>query len=252
MVDLKHNIRLNYIPTLLVWSIFFSFYTIQAQPTKPLSFIKVGLGAQQPFLDLAKDYGSNLNLNASVGLKWNKHWISGIGFEYLFGTTVKQDVLYALRNDVGYVTNNEGYPADVRITQRGFQVYFKWGYQGNLFSDHVFWVFSPAVTYLEHQVYLYDVEKKVVALQNESIKGYDRLCNGLGIRNELGIMYLSKNRLSNFYIGFDATFAWTKNQRRFAYGIGELPHSTRRDALAGIRCSWILPLYTSAEHSFYK
>ena len=26
MVDLKHNIRLNYIPTLLVWSIFFSFY----------------------------------------------------------------------------------------------------------------------------------------------------------------------------------------------------------------------------------
>lgn len=225
---------------------------IYAQHQNILPLIHVGMGAQQPHLDLAKDYGSNLNFNISADQKWNRNWITGLGFEYLYGTQVKQDVLSALRNDVGYITNNAGYPADVRVSERGFQVYLKCGYFFKLQSEHLFWIFTPAITYLEHQVYLYDVEKNIVALQHESIKGYDRLCKGLGLRTETGILYLSKNRLSNFYIGFDASYAWTKNQRRFAYGIGVLPQTTRKDLLTGLKLSWILPIFVSAEHSFYN
>ena len=222
-----------------------------AQNPRCLPYVQMGLGAQVPGMDLAKDYGSNMQVSASFDQRWNGFWLSGMGFDYFYGATVKNDVLLALRNDQGQITNNEGYPSDIRVTERGFQWYAKGGIVKSINQNGWNWLLCGGMGYLEHQVYLYDTEKKVVALQNESMKGYDRLCNGMLFRAETGVLYLSKNRYSNFYIGCDAAFALTRSRRRFAYGYGSLATGLRKDFLSGFKLCWILPLQSHVNHTYF-
>jgi hypothetical protein len=215
--------------------------------------VAIHLGAHLPGGDLAQRYGGDLNLGASFMFKTKKNWIFGVESNYFFGRNVKIDVLSQMRSEDGRVIDNEGYPADLRVTERGFGIHpvvgkiFKW-LSANPNSGLMV---TAGAGYLQHKVKLYDAQHKIAAVRNDLAYGYDRLTAGFSTSQFIGYLFLGENRLTNFYFGLEFYQAFTRSVRKLNYDTG-LPDTQRRlDLLFGVRAGWILPLYKRKPYDYY-
>ncbi len=219
--------------------------------TVPL--VAVHLSAQLPYGDMASRYGTNLNAGGSFLIKTSSNWLFGLESGYLFGRNVKEDVTSQMKNDQGFIIDNEGFPADLRITQRGITF--------QLVGGRVFKFLSVnpnsgpllmlGAGFMQHHIKLYDAQQRIAAVEGDLVKGYDRLSAGFCLSQFVGYLYLSKNRYANFYAGLEFYHGFTRSVRGFNYDKG-LPDTSRRmDGLAGFRFGWILPLYKKKPNEFY-
>ena len=234
--------------------IFMSFLG-KAQIDSALAIPLVGIfgGAQIPSGDMAKRFGNNLTAGGAFMYKTKKNWIFGIESNYMFGRKVKEDVTIQLKNSDGFVVDNEGYPADLRVTERGLGL--------RLLGGKVFKVLNAnpnsglMVTigfgYLQHKINLYDAQQKIAAIKGDRKYGYDRLTAGVSISQFVGYLFLSENRLLNFYFGFESSQTFSKSLRKLNYDTGLPDTKQRLDVLSGLRFGWVLPLYKKTPNDFY-
>jgi hypothetical protein len=224
---------------------------IDSAMTVPL--VGINFGGQIPFGDLVQRFGPNLRAGGSFLLKTKKNWVVGVDAFYMFGKNVKEDVLTQLKTPQGYITDNEGYPADLRVTERGVGVHLIFGRVFKLRGQNPNsgFIVTCGVGYLQHKINLYDAQRRVAAVYGDLGKGYDRLSGGLSLSQFIGYLYLSENRLLNFYIGFESSQTFASSFRKLNYDTG-LPDTKRRfDGLAGFRVGWILPLYKRKPNEYY-
>ncbi len=215
--------------------------------------ISVHFSGQKPYGDLADRFGENLNVGGGFLFKHKKTWTLGLDGSYFFSKKVKEDVLGNLKNADGFVIDNEGFPADLRITERGFNAYLvvgkvfpKLGHNPNSGLTTNF-----GFGYLQHKIKLYDAQQKIAAVKGDLKKGYDRLSGGYSMYQFIGYLFLSDNRLINFVVGFEFYEAWTKSFRGFNYDTGMPDTKSRLDYLIGFRVGWVLPLYKRGPQRFY-
>jgi hypothetical protein len=218
-----------------------------------IPFIGVHFGGQLPGGDLVKRFGPNLNAGGQFCFKTSRNWVFGIESNYFFGSEVKEDVMAQLKTRDGYVIDNSGQPADLRITERGFGIH--------LFIGKVLPVLNPnpnsglllsaGAGYMQHKINLYDAQQKIAALQGNLVYGYDRLSLGYSFTQFVGFLYLSENRLANFYIGIEFYEGLTRSARELNYDTGLPDTRLRTDILTGLRAGWILPLYKKRPNEFY-
>ena len=229
-----------------------------AQSVKDSCFriLMVGIhfSGQLPKYDLANRFGPNLSAGASFSWKTKHNLLYSVEGSYFFGNNVKEDVVASMRNDKGKITDNEGYPADLRLTERGWNIYANVGYVisklGNNPNSGVFFTIGGGWT--QHKIKLYDANQKIAAVKGDLKKGYDRLSGGFGLTQFIGYKYISNNRLANCYFGFEFYEASTKSLREFNYDTG-LPDTQKRfDVLMGFRFGWILPLYKRTKDFYYN
>lgn len=225
----------------------------QTDSTVMVSLVGIHVSGQMPFEDLAKRFGPNLNAGGSYMLKTKKNWIFGIESGYMFGRNVKEDVTTQLKNSEGTITDNEGYPADLRITERGLGVHMFVGRVFNLASANTNsgLMVNIGGGYLQHKINLYDAQQKIAAVKGTLRYGYDRLSAGFSLTQFVGYLFLSNNRLLNFYGGFEFYEAFTKSVRKINYDTGLRDTRQRMDVLGGVRIGWILPLYKKAPNDYY-
>lgn len=246
----------NRIYTVLAILLIFGFQT-NAQSVKDSAFrilmVGVHFSGQIPQQDLAKRFGPNFSAGGTFTWKTKHNILFGVEGSYFFGNKVKEDVVSSLRNTEGFIVDNEGYPADLRLTERGWNFY---GNVGMLFSklghnpnSGVF--FTLGAGYMQHKVKLYDANQKIAAVKGDLKKGYDRLSGGFGLTQFVGYHYLSQNRLVNFNIGLEFYEAFTQSYRGFNYDTGLNDTQKRLDILMGIRFGWILPLYKRTKDFYY-
>jgi hypothetical protein len=238
--------------------IFFLFTTaVSAQlisdTCKNVPMITVNFSGQKPYGDLADRFGENLSIGGSFLFKHRKTWIVGAEGAYFFGKNVREDVIAQMKTSESFVIDNEGFPADLRVTERGFNAYV---IIGKVFPKLGTNPNSGLVTnfgfgYLQHKIKLYDAGQKVAAVKGDLAKGYDRLSGGFAMQQFIGYMYLSNNRLVNVIAGFEFHEAFTKSYRGFNYDTGLTDTKQRTDLLIGIRLSWILPLYRRVQDFYY-
>lgn len=240
---------------------FFSFFlftsSFKAQSVKDTCFrillTGVHISGQLPQADLAKRYGANLSVGADFIWKTKKNFLFGVEGSYFFGKNVREDVISSLKNSDGFVTDNEGYPADLRLTERGWNFYAN---VGKLFSKlghnpNSGLMITVGAGYMQHKVKLYDADKTIAAVKGDLAKGYDRLSGGFGLTQFIGYQYLSNNRLANFNVGFEFYEGFTKSYRGFNYNTGLEDNAKRLDILTGLRFTWILPLYKRTKDYYY-
>ena len=231
---------------------FFSFCQIDS--TKlfvPLASIH--LGGHIPGGDLADRFGPDLNAGASFMIKTKRNWLYGVESNYFFGRNVKENVLTQLKNSDGQITDNEGFPADLRVTERGLGIHLTVGKIFKFLSpnSNSGFMVSAGAGYLQHKIKLYDAQRKIAAVKGDLAYGYDRLSSGLSLTQFIGYMYLSDNRLLNLYFGLETYQAFTQSVRKLNYDTG-LPDTKKRlDMLYGLRFGWILPLYKKKPSEFY-
>lgn len=229
----------------------------KAQSVKDSSFrilmVGVHFGGQVPLGDLQKRFGENLNAGANFVWKTKRNILFGVEGSYFFGSNVKEDVLSNLRTDDGHITDNEGYPADLRVTERGWNFYANAGYLINKLGHNpnsgVFVTVGAGWT--QHKVKLYDTNKKIAAINGDLKKGYDRLTGGFGLSQFIGYKYMGNTRLVNFYAGFEFYEAFTKSLRGYNFDTGLFDNKQRMDILVGFRFGWILPLYKRTKDMYY-
>ena len=239
---------------LFIVLLFFCFsVNAQIDSSNKLHIIGIHLGGQIPGGNLVNRFGPNLDVGITYLFKTKKEWIFGIESNYIYSNNVKEDILKQLKNDEGNVTNNLGYPADVRLTQRGLGIHLITGRVFKIFKNHQNSgiMINIGVGYLQHKINIYDAEQKIAALQGDLIFGYDRLSLGLSFSQFIGYLHLSKNRLSNFYFGLSMYEAFTRNIRQINYDTGSSDSKQSLDLINGFRFGWILPLYNKKPNDFY-
>lgn len=224
---------------------------IDSALTIPL--VGIHIGGQLPFGDMADRFGPNLDAGGMFMLKTKKNWIVGIESNYFFGRNVKENVLSQLTNSDGFMIDNEGYPADIRVTERGLGIHL---FGGRLFklasaNPNSGLIITAGAGYMHHKIKLYDAQQKIAAFKGDLVKGFDRLSAGLSLSQFVGYLFLGENRLLNFYAGIDCYEGFTTSVRKMNYDTG-LPDTKRRlDVLLGFRFGWILPLYKKKPNDFY-
>jgi hypothetical protein len=236
-------------------SFFVLFSSLKAQPKRnlpknfyPLS-ISASFGTQMPSGDLAARFGNNLNVG--IGIEYARipsGWIFNIESSYIFGNTVKEDVLKLLRTSDGNIISDLNTYADVDLRERGLYTgatvgkIFKLHDNGNRFGGIRF---SLGAGWLYHNIRIQDNQDAVSQLAGEYARGYDRFTAGIAATQFLGYQVISRDRTVNFYIGLDATEGFTKNQRGFNFDTGVRDDRKRIDILYGVRVGWQLAIFTN-------
>jgi hypothetical protein len=212
------------------------------------------LSGQLALQDLANRYGNTGNVGIPLLYKTSKNWLIGIEGNYFFGKKIKEEnYLSNLKNIEGTITANDGAPGRLRLNERGLNFYITVGkilpfLNANKNCGPVFWL---GAGYMQHKVNIYDIGKNIPQLNNDLKKGYDRLSGGIALTGFLGYLYLSENKLANFYAGFECNYGFTKGLRAYQFDTMVKDNFNRNDAQLGFRIGWILPLYKRLKEFYY-
>lgn len=212
----------------------------------PVLLTSISYAYQLPGGDLADRFGSNFDIGlAATWLTAKSDILLGLEGGILFGNSVKEDVVASLRSPAGFIIGTDKSVASVALRERGF-------YTGALLGK----IFSGASSksrsgiratlgagLLQHKVRIQDDSQRVPQLAEPYVRGYDRLTNGLALRQFIGYQFLSSDRQLNFFGGFEFTQAFTQNRRTVNFDTRSGDDTKRLDLLFGIRLAWILPFY---------
>lgn len=215
--------------------------------------IGVHIGGNLPMADLAKRFGPNLNTGINIMYKTKKNYLIGIDGNYMFGRNIKEDVMKNLTNEDGFIVDNEGYPADIKLSERLLTVNLHVGKILPFLSanPNSGLMINAGAGYMQHKIHFVDVQQKIAAINGDIRNGFDRLSNGLSLYQFVGYIYLSDNRLLNFYAGFESYQGFTKSVRKLNYDAGLADTKSRFDMAMGLRFGWILPLYSRAPKQYF-
>lgn len=216
--------------------------------------ISPGIGLQMPAGDLSKRFGNNAVLSMDVTYKHRKGWLLNAEGSFIFSNKVKDPTLFNnLINNVGQIVGDDGRYADVRVYERGYYITLSGGKLFNFKKPNpncgVF--ITVGAGYIQHKIRIEDYNRTVPALQGDYKKGYDRLTNGLCLRQSVGYIYISNYRLVNFFIAADFVEGFTKSRRSFNFDDQKPETNQRIDLLFGTRVGWVLPLYRQAPEKYY-
>ncbi|MDP2388252.1 MAG: hypothetical protein Q8M29_17895 [Bacteroidota bacterium] len=204
--------------------------------------------------DLKTRFGNTMSVGIPFMWKTKKNWVIGIEGSYFFGKTVNENSLSTIQTAEGTITANDGAPGRLRINERGLNLYVTGG------KILPFWnpnkncgpLVSVGVGYMQHKINIYDIGKNLPQIKGDLRKGYDRLTGGVAFTQFVGYMYLSKNRLTNFYAGFEFNEGFTKGLRGVQYDTMASDGAKRTDIQIGFRVGWVLPLYRRVKDYYYN
>ena len=219
----------------------------------PLFIVGVHGGGELPSSDMVKRFGPDLTAGGTVLRKTKQNFLYGIEGNYFSGATVKEDVLRQMKNAEGSITNNEGYPTDLRINERGLSAQLLIGKILNIDkkNKNSGLIFTFGLGYIQHKVHFYTQENKLASVNGSTVYGYDRLTAGISGTQFIGYLHLSRRRMINYYAGFTFLEGVTKSLRKFNYDTAMPDTKWRFDVLSGFRIGWIMPLYKKMPNDFY-
>jgi hypothetical protein len=213
----------------------------------------ISYGYYFPGGDMADRFGSNSSLSLNVDFKLRNYWILGVNGSYFFGKTIKESLFDSIATPTGGHITERGEFADVRLYERGFTVS---GTIGRMFpfkkpNPNTGIVASIGVGYMQHKIRIETIGNNLPQLNKEYKKGYDKLTGGLLISENIGYMYLSNNRLLNFYIGLEFMQSFGSSLRSWDYKMNQRDETKRMDMLYGAKIGWMLPLYKKPSQDYY-
>lgn len=216
--------------------------------------VGTSVGVWQPMGYLYDRFGTFMNAGFDVWWMLKSKWLPGADFKYGYTSRVKEDVLKNLKNEDGFITNNEGNPADLRITGRIWYIIPSLHYKFSVLSVNINsgLLTGAGVGYVEHRIKFLDYAQMVASLNGNLYKGYDRRSGGIILKETVGYLFIGENRVTNIYIGVCFFQMFTRNYRRFNYDEGKTDNQVRMNLAASAQLIWILPLYKkTAEGKYY-
>lgn len=215
--------------------------------------IQLGYAFHLPAADMAERFGSNFGLSVGAQYLWPSNFTVGLGYQFLFGSQVKTDVLSSLRGPEGQIIGRDMRFASVFLRERGWSWQVSGGYlmAGRSEKARQGLLLLAGLGYIEHRIRIVDDFDSVTQLAGDLIKGYDRRSGGLSISQYIGYLYLDNNRLLNFHAGLEIIEGFTSSLRKFNYDTGMPDTDSRFDVLLGAKVGLIIPIGRSNKVIYY-
>jgi hypothetical protein len=229
----------------IVCSLFSSSIFSQSDSSYALPLVSVHYGGNLPSGDLKDRFGANFNTGVGYKHKFKKGWLLNVEWSFLFANKVKEDSLFKnILNPEGYIIDNDGKNGSYKVMERGHLVTLSFGKLIKTFQNENSGIlFTLGASYLQHKIRIHNNSNNIPQINYAYKFGYDHLTNGFGPNIFLGYLYTSSNNYVNFFGGFDATIAYTKN-RRYNFDTQSVNNSLRTDILYGFKFGIILPIYS--------
>ena len=207
----------------------------------------------QPLADLKNRFGDNMAVSLEGYYKTTKNYFLGVSGSFLFGSTIKEEIMENLKTSSGQIISEDGFYADVVLMQRGFTANLHIGKLIPVLSPNPNsgFLFMTGLSFLQHKIRIENQYDDVPYLSEDYKKGYDRLSNGIGYNAFVGYVFLDNRKLINFFGGFEFTHAFTKNRRSYNYDTMTKDNSLRNDIFYGLKIGWILPFYDRVPNDYY-
>jgi hypothetical protein len=203
--------------------------------------------------ELSDRFGANSNIGASFMLKTKNNWLVGLKGNFLWGSSVNENqILNELLTNTGEVIDDNGRLTEAYLGERGSSFFVFGGKMINKFAPNKNsgFIFYGGAGMLQHKISI-KFQDEIATLTDEHKKGYDRFSLGFAVNGFAGYLFLSENRLLNFFGGIDFTQGWTKSLRKYNYDT-QLPDTkTYSNSLYGVRIGWIVRLNKRKEQAFY-
>jgi hypothetical protein len=211
------------------------------------------LEGQIPAGDLAARFGPSLSVGIPVLYKTQRNFIFGVEGNYFFGAKVKEQIMSNLLTPDGTITDVNGNPGAFRLNERGWNVYLEVGkvFQKLGHNPNSGLMVMAGAGYFTHKINIYVLGKNIPQLAGDMRKGYDRLSGGPALNQFIGYLFMSQNRITNFYAGFEFQEAFTTGLRSYQFDLMGPDNQKRLDILCGLRFGWMLPIYKKAPKEFY-
>ena len=235
-----------------IFFVIFLFYSSInfAQEVQNIFFFNPNYDLNIPLADLKADYG----LSSSIGLDFSmiskKNLFYSISNSLMFGSNIKDTtILDHLMDENRNIIDQNGQISDIIIQQRGFNSNLKLGY---LFAKEE--KSSGLLCYLHagfHQnKKRIDVRNGTVPQLDENyIKIYDQLRNGLSIGGFLGFLHISEKNNTHFITGIEFSKSYSKNRRD--YNFAQVKEGFYNDSFINLKFGWIIPISKRKVREFY-
>lgn len=220
-----------------------------------MAILDVTYRGQSPGGDMRQRYGFTSALGMDVTLKGRHNFYLVTGLSFLFSDSVNlQGALDPLLVPGGLIITDNGLLTDVRIVQSGLLVPLAIGKLFPIIPAHnpnsgLF--VEAGVQFLQHRINITPRDEIVTALEGDYAKGYDRLTNGLGLRQAIGYRYVDNRGYVNLRIGLDFSQSFTQSRRSVDFSTGQGDTRRRLDLLSGFVVSWSFPLFNRAPNEAY-
>ncbi len=233
----------------------FGLFAQQGKESERAWLIGASLSANDVSGEWVDRYRENYSVSAFVGRKFSSNWTLTAEWSYLFGGEVnnRADALKNVFTPDEQLINISGGIGQVNINQRA--TFFNLGIEKTIpiFGLNKNSGLNIGLTggYIWHWLNVDNVGNDSPQIIDEYEKGYDRLGQGFLLRESLGFIYLSPNRLLNFKVSFEVSQIWSQDMRKYYYPIGELNSQSQLNLLYGLRLNWYIPIYLGGKTEQY-
>lgn len=256
------SVRFGYICTsmkklLLALTVFYVNTAVSQVSVKDSSIAAPVIGFsyayQIPFGDMAERFNPNNSLGLDLLYKTKKNFLFGAEGRFIFSEEPKQKgILDSIATSNSLIISNDGYPAVVKLFERGFSVMAK---AGKIFpiwpNENSGFLVTVSAGFLQHKIRIEDISERAPQITKEMIKGYDRLSNGPCVGTSAGYFFMGNKKYLNFFAVAELYYGATKSRRGYNYDLMAPDTEQRSDILTGLRFGLMIPFYKKVPDQFY-
>ncbi len=218
------------------------------------TFISIGFTHFELGGDLSERFESSSLVSGSLLMKRKSNFLFGVSGGIMFGDKVTEPgILSGISTSNNQVIGIDGLYADVRLFQRGYHVAMTFG---KIFSfkkpnPNSGIVIMGGPGFVQHKIKIETINNTTPQLEDDYLKGYDHLTNGIELHEFIGFIYFGNKQLLNYIGGFEFIQGFTQNRRDFNFDTPDKNEENRLDLYYGIKIAWALPFYKKKPDDFY-
>lgn len=233
----------------------FSMVSLTAQEADRTWMIGVNGAYQNTTGDWTDQFGDQYAVGASFGWKTKRNWLFYADWNFAFGGVVNEpeEILGPLITANEQLLNLNGNYATVTLYQRNTYASL------NVNKVFSFWQINKnsgpslglGAGYLWHWIYIDNAGNDSPQINDDYARGYDRYSHGLFFRQEIGYLFMSRNRRFNFKLAYEFFQSFTEDQRGLNYTTGEFSEDIQQNFGHGIKLTWYIPIYRGGKTEEY-
>lgn len=222
---------------------------------------------QLPGGDVADRYGNNSTIGFGGILKTSKNVLYSVDVNYIFGNKIHnaESILWMVETQSGHVIDGNGTFALFALYERGYSLNFRVGKIFNVLNPNPNsgLMVRGGIGFLTHRMKIDNQHQTAAQISGDYAKGYDQLTGGINLNEFIGYFFMGKNRVTNFYAGFEFYQAFTKSMRdrdfnkvlfdqeTQTYKVEGHDNNNYIDLFFGFKVAWMIPIYSRAPDKYY-
>lgn len=199
--------------------------------------VNFGYGYFLPGGDLAERYGGHLGFSFNTEYQAKNNLNYFLEWRYLFGSTVKSDVLAPLRQEDGLLIGTDGLAADVYYRMRG--QHFVLGLSKAIGQKRSKAIVGGGLGWIFYKTSIRDDNRSYIQPTGLYEQLYDQRTNGPLVKVLAGYHLKTDNDLINLKILFDVGYGFSSFNKLSPYN--PITKSSLKDLSAGITAYWFIP-----------